>query len=152
MRWRVFGETRIHAEGVKGNSLGLRPRSSYIYLFCAEGAKCDFRTIDLNLKIRHRTVLAHPAPLLLCQIFFFAVFFRRLTPRRGGSFFGSPVAAFFTTPPSSSAISVSVRLVRTEYGWVSVISSLSIAYLSRCFIKSHCRSRVRTSTKEPFSF
>src|SRR5258708_22927930 len=58
----------------------------------------------------------HPAPLLLCQIFFLAVFFRRLIPRRGGNFFGSPVAAFFTSPPSSSAISVNVRLVSTEYG------------------------------------
>src|ERR1051326_230635 len=86
------------------------------------------------------------AYFLLCQTFFFALFLRRLVPERRGSFFGSPVAAFATTPPSSSAISASVRFVKTEYGCVSVMSLSSSAYSSLCLIKSHCRSRVRTST------
>src|SRR6266849_2663390 len=94
---------------------------------------------------------SHEPRFLLCQTFFFALFLRRLTPRRRGSVFGSPVAAFFTLPPSSSAISVSVRLVNTENGSVSAMSS-SFAYLSRCLIRSHWRSRVRTSTNEPFNF
>src|SRR6185436_8674649 len=89
---------------------------------------------------------------LLCQTFFFALFLRRFVPVRRGSFFGSPVAAFSTTPPSSSAISASVRLVKTEYGCVSATSSPSFAYSSLCFISSHCRSRVRTSTNPPFNF
>src|SRR5262249_11502513 len=89
--------------------------------------------------------------LLLCQTFFLAFFFRRFVADRRGSFFGSPVAAFLTLPPSSSAMSASVRLLITENGAVSAMSS-SVAYSSLCFIKSHWRSRVRTSTKDPFNF
>src|SRR5258708_28932297 len=58
----------------------------------------------------------HVPRFLLCQTFFLAVFLRRLTPRRRGSVFESPVAALRTLPPSSSAISASVRLVKTENG------------------------------------
>src|ERR1700738_411652 len=83
------------------------------------------------------TFIVHRALLSLCQTFFFALFLRRLTPVRRGNFLGSPVEAFFTSPPSSSAISVSARLVRTEYGCVSVMSSPSLAYWSRCLIRSH---------------
>src|SRR5258706_16213304 len=115
------------------HSLKKRNRESYgkAEPFRTSGGRAATHSLYKFVKTMLRPIdPSQPAPLLLCQTFFFALFFRRLTPRRGGSFFGSPVAAFFTTPPSSSAISVNVRLVSTEYGSVSVMSSPSLAYLS----------------------
>src|SRR5262249_56137938 len=70
---------------------------------------------------------------------------------------GSPSAALRMSPPSSRAISISNRLVTTDRGASSVMSSL-LAHWSRCLIISHAalvspgRPRVRTSTHEPRSF
>src|ERR1700722_12262406 len=47
-----------------------------------------------------------------------------LALERTGAFAGSPLAAFATSPPSSSAISASRRLVRTERGFSTRMSSV----------------------------
>jgi hypothetical protein len=45
-----------------------------------------------------------------------------------------------------------VRRETTDFGRATVRSTVAEACASRCLIRSHWRSRMRTSTHEPFSF
>src|SRR5207249_2715119 len=70
---------------------------------------------------------------------------------RGGS---APAAcsSWRALAPAARAMPTMERRETTDFGFSSVRSSVAEACWSRCLISSHWRSRIRTSTHEPFIF